>query len=92
MAYYLERAEDLKELVDTFVEEFLDGFDVNKKNDALIQLGYIINLAIRCNPRQPQGTVRRNIIQKAIGDHVVVSMTKEVSERGSTYNKLHLDV
>jgi len=88
MARYMELSAELSKLVDKFMEQFVDDefFD-----DAGVQMGHIINLAVRCNPRQPQGTVRRNIVGTAMKRFCDVHMSKEFDEKtGREYNKIHI--
>ena len=83
MASYMERAEDLKELVDQFLVDHV-GFGHGK---AAIALGHIVNLAVRCNPRQLQGTVRKNIVAKAMEEYCNVTMSRKLDEiSGRAYN------
>lgn len=92
---YLETARQLKGEVDTFMERFVGDLDVGDlegfKRQASVALGHIINLAVRCNPRQSQGTVRKNIVATAMEDHCKVTMTRERDERtGKEFNKIHI--
>ncbi len=67
---YHDRIADLEKMVSAF-----DGSPV--------QLAHIINLAVRCNPRQPQGTVRKNIVAGACKSlPITVSMVKVPRDNG----------
>lgn len=94
MVRYLEVAEQLKEKVNQFVETYLPrGTPTMYEIDpiALEALGHIINLAVRCNPRQPQGTVRKNIVAKAMENYCDVYMTRELDDdSGHEYNLIHI--
>ena len=86
MAKYLEFARELRNSVDVFLGMWVDESD---RNVAAVALGHIINSAVLCNPRKPQHTVRKNIVETAMeGQAVFVSMKEETSENGYTYHKL----
>jgi len=88
MPLYLERAEDLRGLVKDLMQAIPNR---NESHFIPVTLGHIINLAVRCNPRQPQGTVRKNIVATAMKDYCNVRMTKETDKRtGVTYNKIYI--
>jgi hypothetical protein len=89
MARYLQVAEELRKEVESFMESFLDV----KKPDgpAAVALGHIINLAVRCNPRQAQGTVRKNIVQTAMRNYCRVTMDRLTDPKtGRSYNKISI--
>lgn len=92
MARYLETARELQTQVDDLMD-YLQSLE-SPEMDApavAVKLGHIVNLSVRCNPRQPQGTVRKNIVQTAMENWCNVSMTKEVAESGTySYNKIHI--
>jgi len=94
MARYLEIAEQLQKKVKQFVESnLLRGNSVCNEVDsvAVEDLGHIINLAVRCNPRQSQGVVRENIVKVAMRNYCDVTMTKERDgETGREYNLIHI--
>lgn len=87
---YQERISQLRVEVESFINRlFGEGFD--HENEAAQVLGYIVNMAVRCNPRQPQHTVRKNIVSGAVGRYCTVWMTEETDERtGKTFNKIHI--
>lgn len=90
MAYYLQTAEELRKEVKGFLETYSPANEEHAK-DMARTLGHIVNLAIRCNPRQPQGTVRRNIVATAMKDYCLVTMTRETDEKTSReFNKIHI--
>lgn len=96
MARYLEDARKLHDNVEHLLALVEPRFhDPDDFERMLVQLGYIINGAILCNPRKPQGTVRCNIVAEAMRGRCQVSMTKEPYTRrdGSvgTYNKIHIE-
>jgi hypothetical protein len=99
----MEVAEDLGKEVESFVEGNLlqlhpgledgdpCGRDTLLINQMVVQLGHIINLAIRCSPRGVQHTVRLNIVKEAVGKYCRVTMTEETDERTQrTYHKIHI--
>jgi len=97
MARYLEVAEQLQSHVKAFVEMFIvgddTGLDIIPKPDekAVEDLGHIINLAVRCNPRQSQRVVRKNIVEVAMRNYCDVSMTKEYDEKTRReFNLIHI--
>ncbi len=91
MSRYIETSTKLQELVDTFLDEHASETYAPATPEAAIALGHIINLAVRCNPRQSQGIVRRNIVATAMKHHCNVTMTKETDERTQrTFNKIHI--
>jgi hypothetical protein len=88
MSRYMETANELRKNVEAFMKVFVEDADVNA---AAVQLGYIINLAVRCSPRPVQGTVRKNIVAEAMKSYCKVTMTKEYDEiRETEYNKIHI--
>lgn len=88
MARYLQVAEQVRSAVDSFLEQFVSE---DQRQAAAIQLGHIVNLSVRCNPRPSQGVVRRNIVAKAMENHCKVAMTKEADEKtGREYNKISI--
>lgn len=89
MARYLETADQLRKEVESFMVAItLEDADMGQ---LAVQLGHIINLAVRCNPRQAQGTVRKNIVAKAMMKYCSVTMTKEYDERTDRqFNKIHI--
>jgi len=91
MARYMKTAAELKRLVNNFINQFAHNeFDSNQ--ELAKELGYIINLAIRCAPRSVQSTVRLNIVKEAVGEYCKVWMTKEMDEiTGREYNKIHIE-
>lgn len=107
MARYLETAGELRKEVENLVEVFISGkgpltHEVNgeqvpvdyqdRVGMATRQIGHIINLAIRCCPRGVQHTVRKNIVEKAVGKYCRVRMTEETDERtGNTFHKIHIE-
>lgn len=94
MTRYLETARELQKEVDSFLGLVDWSTQDVSFGLACVQLGHIINLAVRCNPRQPQGTVRKNIVETAMANHCKVSMTKELKDpeepSKGTYNKIHI--
>ena len=96
MARYLEGAGDLAKEVERFMTAFFspEGFDKvddHIRNQAVSQLGHIINLAIRACPRGVQHTVRLNIVKEAVGKYCRVTMSEEVDERTQrTFHKIHI--
>ena len=93
MARYLEMAAELRKDVNILLEQVFEHGDwlPMEKDELATKLGHIINLAVRCNPRQPQGTVRKNIVATAMKDYCKVTMTQETDERtGREYNKIHI--
>jgi hypothetical protein len=89
MSRYLETAQQLGNDVEKFVECYISLKD---RPVAVRALGHLLHLAVRCNPRQIQGTVRKNIITEAIGKYCSVRMTKEHDEQtGRKYNKIHIE-
>lgn len=105
MARYMQVASELRKEVESFVNVFVKGEPLthevagqpvaidpqDRVNEAARQLGYIINLAVRCAPRAVQSTVRKNIVQEAVGRYCDVTMTQEEDKvTGRTYNKIHI--
>jgi hypothetical protein len=106
MSRYMETANELRKNVEAFMKVFVEDaepltVEVNGQqirmepqdhtNAAAVQLGYIINLAVRCSPRPVQGTVRKNIVAEAMKSYCKVTMTKEYDEiRETEYNKIHI--
>jgi len=94
MSRYLETAESLGERVRAFLDlinRVTVPIPTNKEPEVAVALGHLINLAVRCNPRQAQGTVRKNIVAVAMRGLCKVTMTKETDEKtGRTYNKIHI--
>lgn len=87
MARYLEVAAELNENIKQFVASYLPDLPP----EAAVQLGHIVNLAVRCCPRPVQGTVRKNIVEKAVGDWCRVTMTKGFDERTQkSFNKINI--
>lgn len=80
MARYLQTVEKLRQEV--------DGFLLKNPEACPVELGHIINLAVRCSPRAVQGTVRKNIVSGAMTNHCDVTMTKEPEG----FNKIHIKV
>lgn len=96
MSRYLETAAKLKDEINAFMQQFVNDIDQMEPQkfmeEAAVALGHIINLAVRCNPRQSQGTVRKNIVATAMKDYCNVSMTRETDERtGREFNKIHIE-
>lgn len=99
MAHYLEVADELRKEVESFVEDITNQSDDGDGNIGMSpesafakRLGHIINLAIRCCPRGVQHTVRKNIVEKAVGKYCRVHMTEETDERtGNTFHKIHIE-
>ena len=89
MTHYMENAKRLQKDIYDFVEEHItvdDQFD-----SAIIALGHIVNSAVLCNPRKPQGTVHKNIVAEAVKGYCNVTMTRETDpESGKEYNKIHI--
>ena len=97
MPRYMETAAQLALSVQTFldhihgVDEDLDPDQLKAKREDAHQLGYIINLAVRCAPRSVQSTVRRNIVERAIRPYCTVTMNKfEDPDTKRTYNKISI--
>ena len=91
MARYLETATQLSKEIDSFLDTFCEMDGQGIPPQAAVQLGHIVNLAVRCNPRQSQGTVRKNIVATAMKHHCIVTMTKETDEvSGREFNKIHI--
>jgi hypothetical protein len=85
MARYLETAKEANAIVERLHHEL--RFTPTQLED----LAHLVNLTVRCSPRGVQGTVRKNIVQAAMGKHCRVSMTREVDEKtGREYNKIHI--
>lgn len=88
---YLQTAEELRKAVVSFMAH-LDGADDSEKKDAVVEIGHIINLAVRCSPRPVQGTCRKNIVSTAMRDFCRVTMTREVDPTtGKDFNKIHIE-
>ena len=91
MPKYLETAADLKKEVDALMYLITSDMEVDPAVAAK-QIGYIINLAVRCSPRGVQGTVRKNIVATAMKDYCRVWITRETDERtGREFNKIHIE-
>ena len=93
MARYMEMATNLQEEVNKFMDAYVrrDGITEQETFEAGVQMGHIVNLAVRCNPRPSQGTVRRNIVAKAVENYCLVLMNKETDEKtGREYNKISI--
>lgn len=86
MARYLKTVEQLKNEVNDFILNH-----VIFKEQAVVQLGHIINLAVRSCPRPTQGTVRKNIVGGAMKDHCNVTMEK-CTDGDKTFNKINIKV
>jgi hypothetical protein len=88
---YLQTAEELRKAIVSFMN-FLDGAEDSEKKAAAVELGHIVNLAVRCSPRPVQGTCRKNIVSAAVRDYCRVSMTREVDPKtGKEFNKIHIE-
>lgn len=79
MPKYMETAGQLKERV----EELLRVLSTYLPDDGSIasvavDIGHIINLAVRCAPRAVHHTVRKNIVSKAVGSYCKVQMIEMV--------------
>ena len=97
MARYMETAAQLRKEVESFinlyvkVDSALPTMSEELAREAAVKLGHIVNLAVRCNPRQAQGTVRKNIVQEAVKAYCNVTMTREHDEATDReYNKIHI--
>ncbi len=95
MPRYVETSGELGKLVNEFMESFVapavGSCGVEGMNDAAVQLGHIVNLAIRCNPRAVQHTVRRNIVQIAMKKYCIIGMKEVMDETtGVSYNKIKI--
>ncbi len=92
MARCLETAEQLRKEVESFITTELTGTRTHEGpevNQVAARLGHIVNLAVRCNPRQSQGTVRKNIVAIAMRDYCKVTMTRETDEiTGYEFNQI----
>lgn len=90
MAHYLETAQQLKELVNQFMEQH--GSELAEANSKMaVDLGMIINLTVRCNPRQSQGVVRKNIVETAMTSWCTVTMSKEHdTQTQRSFNRIHI--
>ena len=88
---YMQTADELRKEVETLVNALEAGWSVPPV-DIAKQIGHIVNLAVRCAPRAVQGTVRKNIVSKAVEKYCRVTMTRETDERtGREYNKIHIE-
>lgn len=96
MAHYMEDARRLHDTVEDFLTilDTTTGKAVSELPEVVTSLGHLINAAVLCNPRKPQGAVRRNIVAEAMRGRCDVSMTKEPytrrDGRTGTYNKIHI--
>ena len=105
MSRYMETANELRKNVEAFMEAFVEEPLTHEGGEqgridpqdrlitavAAVQLGHIINLAVRCSPRPVQGTVRKNIVAEAMKKYCEVTMTKEYDEKtDNEYNKIHI--
>jgi len=103
MARYLEVAHELGREIEKFIKAYGPGAaDENQMaraaqllgvKEAMMarDLGYIVNLAVRCSPRAVQGTVRKNIVEAAVGKWCRVAMTKGHDEQtGRDFNKISI--
>lgn len=87
MTRYMETAEQLKKEVEGFLADWV----AYNPKEASIQLGHIINLAVRCSPRGVQGTVRKNIVAKAVEKYCRVTMDRgHDEETGNSYNRINI--
>lgn len=84
MARYLDTAKQLNDLVEAFAAQ------KNLNNADVARIGEIINLAIRCCPRGVQHTVRKNIVETAIGKRCFVSMTEVVESPDRSYHRIEI--
>jgi len=93
MAYYMEKANRLRMEVEDLMDKFrLLGITQEMSDDYAVRLAHIISSAVLCNPRAPQGTVRKNIVAEAMKKYCTVTMTKEPREDDATkhFNKIHI--
>jgi hypothetical protein len=97
MPRYMETATQLHDQIRSFLVEHF-GFDkelspeeLQKKFNAAKEIGFIVNLAVRCAPRSVQGTVRKNIVAKAVEGYCDVGMHKVTDKNtGRSYNKISI--
>ena len=93
MPRYLETAAKLNERVEdlfAFVES-THPVDGPYEDQLAIMLAHIVNLSVRCNPRQSQGVVRKIIVEIAMGARCNVSMTRETdADTGREFNQIHI--
>ena len=89
MPRYLETADQLRKEVESFLDCFVQYEGFVSRAEAAVQLGHIVNLAVRCSPRGVQHTVRKNIVATAMKKYCRVSMTQVMDETtGSSYYKI----
>lgn len=78
---YLDLANgDLREKFKTFMEKN------NLPKAVAVDLAYIVNVAVRCSPRNFHATCRQRIVAAATKDFCDIGMTKEIGHDGYTYN------
>ena len=97
MPRYIETASRLQGEIQTFLDgHFGKDADLSPqamgaKCHAARQLGYIVNLAVRCAPRSVQSTVRKNIVQIATRGYCNIGMRKATDPvTGKEYNKISI--
>lgn len=73
MAKYKKLAEEANKIVESLIEKH------NLSRSDIEQLGHLVNLAVRAHPRPCQGTVRKNIVEIALGEHATVRMLKRTN-------------
>ena len=83
MARYLETAREANAIVERLHHQL--NFTPQQMED----LGHLVNLIVRCAPRAVQSTVRKNIVQTAMGRHCRVRMEKIYDDKTDrAYNKV----
>lgn len=91
MARYMQTASKLREEVNKLMEKIEAASPPLDEEQIAVQVGHIVNLAVRCSPRSVQGTVRKNIVSEAMKDYCDVTMTREQDpETKKEFNKIHI--
>ena len=81
-----------RDLSDEIRAEIGANEDLHLVGQAAVQLGHLLNLAVRCAPRGVQHTVRKNIVATAMQRYCHVGMTKHLSEDGSGHEYFKINI
>lgn len=87
MAKYVQQAQQLGDQVNEFLNDLMDDIDQETiptltdrekyKRKLAQDLGYLLSKAIQCHTRPLQTTVRKNILEEAVGDYCLIQVKEE---------------
>lgn len=85
MAKYEALAREANKIVEDLIKKY------NMHEQDIVALGHLVNLSVRAHPRPCQGTVRKNIVNIATGDHCGVNMVRRSDPvSGKEYNVIDI--